>query len=166
MMYIANIGEEDLKEPNKNPHLLALQKKVEEEKVSLIILCGKVEAELITLSEDDRKEFLSLFNLKEPSLHSMIREGFKLLGLINFFTAGPKEARAWTIKKGITAKEAAGEIHSDIERGFICAEVIAFEDYLKVENFQKAKENGLLRLEGKEYKIKDGDIVYFRFNVS
>jgi len=95
----------------------------------------------------------------------MIREGFKLLKLINFFTAGPKETRAWTIKEGTTAKEAAGEIHSDIERGFIAAEVISYEDYQKVKNWHQAKELGLIRLEGKDYIVQEGDLLYFRFYV-
>lgn len=166
MMYIANVGEGDLFALEGNPFFLALKEKAERERITLIPLCGKIEAELASLPEEEREEFLKAFNLKEPSLHKMIREGFKLLGLINFFTAGPKESRAWTIKEGTSAKAAAGEIHSDMERGFICAEVISYEDYLKVENFQKAKENGFLRLEGKDYLIKDGDLVFFRFNVT
>lgn len=166
MMYIANVSEEDLTNLEKNSYYIALKTKAEKENIPLIPLCGKLEAEFITLSEEEREEFLKAYHLKEPSLHQMIRAGFKLLKLINFFTAGPKEARAWTIKEGTTAKEAAGEIHSDIERGFICAEVISFEDYLKTESFQKAKESGLIRLEGKDYLVKDGDIIYFRFNVT
>lgn len=166
MMYIANIGEEDLFAIEENPFFLALKEKAEKEGIPLIPLCGKIEAELASLLEEEREEFLLAYNLREPSLHKMIREGFKLLGLINFFTAGPKETRAWTIKKGTNAKAAAGEIHSHMEKGFICAEVISYEDYHKVENFQKAKEMGLVRLEGKDYIIKDGDLVYFRFNVT
>jgi GTP-binding protein YchF len=165
IMYIANIGEEDLANPEGNKHFQALKEKAETERTPLIALCGKVEAELSTLSEEEREEFLRAFGLKEPGLYQMIREGFALLNLITFFTAGPKEARAWTIKRGTTAKEAAGVIHSDIERGFISAEVISFEDYKRVPNFSKAKELGLLRLEGRDYILEDGDIVYFRFNV-
>ncbi len=165
IMYIANIGEEDLANPEGNRHFRALKEKAEAERTLLIALCGKVEAELSTLSEEERGEFLKAFGLKEPGLYQMIREGFALLNLITFFTAGPKEARAWTIKRGTTAKEAAGVIHSDIERGFISAEVISFEDYRRVPNFSKAKELGLLRLEGRDYILEDGDVVYFRFNV-
>jgi GTP-binding protein YchF len=165
IMYIANIGEEDLVNPQGNKHFRALKAKAEIEGIPIIALCGKVEAELSSLTENEREEFLKAFGLKEPGLYQMIREGFSLLNLITFFTAGPKEARAWTIKRGTTAKEAAGVIHSDIERGFISAEVISFEDYKKAPNFQKAKELGLLRLEGRDYILEDGDIVYFRFNV-
>lgn len=165
IMYIANLGEEDLGHPQGNKHFVALKEKAESEKIPLIPLCGKVESELSSLPENEREEFLKAFGLKEPGLYQMIREGFALLELITFFTAGPKEARAWTIKRGTTAKEAAGVIHSDIERGFISAEVISFEDYKRAPNFQKAKELGLLRLEGKDYILEDGDVVYFRFNV-
>ncbi len=165
VMYIANIGEKDLQNPFENPHLKALKEKAERENIPLIPLCGKFEAELIGLEEEERKEFLKAFGVKELGLYSMIIEGFKLLNLITFFTANKNEARAWTIKKGTTAKEAAGNIHSDFEKGFICAEVISFEEYAKVESFQKAKELGLIRLEGKDYLVEDGDLIYFKFNV-
>ena len=165
VMYIANIGEEDLPDPTKNPHYKALKEKAEKERIPLIALCGKIEAELIGLEEKERRAFLEAFGLNEPGLSQMIKVGFKLLNLITFFTANKNEARAWTIKKGTTAKEAAGVIHSDFEKGFICAEVIPFEEYVKLESFQKARELGLLRLEGKDYLVKDGDIIYFKFNV-
>lgn len=165
LMYIGNIGEEDLAEPLKNPKILALKEKAEKEEIPLILLCGKIEAEMGELSEEERKEFLQAFGLEKTGLEEVIKAGFRILGLLTFFTANKNEARAWTAKKGITAKEAAGFIHSDMERGFICAEVISYEDYLKVENFNKARELGLIRLEGKDYLVKDGDLMYFRFNV-
>ncbi len=165
MMYIANIGEEELLEPEKNPHFLRLKEKAEREGISYIALSGKIEAELAFLSEEERKEFLKAYGLEEPGLYKLIRQGFSLLNFINYFTTGPKETRSWVVKKGTTAKEAAGEIHSDIEKGFICAEVISYREYEKVPNLQKAKELGLIRLEGKDYLVQEGDIIYFRFNV-
>ena len=165
MMYIANLGEEDLLNPSKNPHFKALKEKAEKEGVPLIPLGGKFEAELIGLTEEEREEFLKAYGLKEPGLNKMIREGFKLLNLITFFTANKNEARAWTTKMGTTAKEASGIIHSDFEKGFIGAEVISFEEYLQVESFHKARELGLLRLEGKDYLVQEGDLIYFKFNL-
>lgn len=165
VMFIANIGEEDLTNPEGNVHYQKLKTKCEEEGIPLVALCGKIENELAGLDPEERDSFLEAYGLKEPGLYQMIREGFKLLKLINFFTAGPKETRAWTIKEGTTAKEAAGEIHSDIERGFIAAEVISYEDYQKVKNWHQAKELGLIRLEGKDYIVQEGDLLYFRFNV-
>jgi len=165
IMYIANIGEEDLEKPENNPHLTRLKEKAEKENAPVIALCGKVEQELVELSEEDRKEFLEALSLEEPGLHKMIRTGYRLLNLITFFTAGPKEARAWTIKEGTTAQKAAGEIHSDMERGFIAAEVISYEKYVKIGSFQKARELGEVRLEGRDYVVKDGDIMLIKFNV-
>ncbi|GAB6072991.1 redox-regulated ATPase YchF [Venenivibrio stagnispumantis] len=165
IMYIANIPEEDLPNGENNIYLKQLKEKAEKEGAPLVILCGKVEQELIELPKEERKEFLLALGLEEPGLNKMIKTGYKLLGLITYFTAGEKEARAWTIKEGTKAPQAAGEIHSDIERGFIAAEVINYEDYIKIGSMQKAKELGQLRIEGKDYIVKDGDIIYFRFNV-
>lgn len=165
VLYIANIGEEDLQNPLKNSHYIALKEKAERENIPLIALCGKIEAELISLEKEERKAFLEAFGLSEPGLFQMIREGFRLLNLITFFTANKNEARAWTIKRGTPAKEAAGLIHSDFERGFICAEVISFLEYINVESFHKARELGLVRLEGKDYLVNDGELIYFKFNV-
>ncbi|MCS7150369.1 MAG: redox-regulated ATPase YchF [Caldimicrobium sp.] len=165
MMYIANLGEEDLISLDENEPYRALEEKTKNEGIPLVALCGKLENELANLTHEEKKAFLEAFGLKEPGLNVMIREGFKLLKLINFYTTGPKETRAWIIKEGTTAKEAAGEIHSDMERGFIAAEVLPYEDYLRAESWQKARDLGLIRLEGKDYLVKDGDIIYFRFNV-
>ncbi len=165
LMYIANINEEDLPEGEGNPYVKAIKEKAEKEGSPVVVLSGKVEQELIELQPEERKEFLEALGLSEPGLNKMIRTGYKLLDLITYFTAGEKEARAWTIKKGTKAPQAAGEIHSDFERGFISAEVINYDELIKVGSLQKAKEMGLIRLEGKDYEVKDGDVIHFRFNV-
>ncbi|SHK50096.1 redox-regulated ATPase YchF [Thermocrinis minervae] len=163
MMYVANVDEESLSSPNE--HLKRLIEYARGIGVPVVVICAKLEAELIALEEEERKELLKAYGLEEPGLNKLVREGYKLLDLITFFTAGEKETRAWTVKKGTKAPQAAGKIHSDMERGFIAAEVINYEDYIKVGSLAKAKEMGLVRLEGKDYQIQDGDIVYFRFNV-
>ena len=163
LMYIANVSEEDLSQPSES--VKKLVKKAEEEGAPVIMLCGKVEQELLELPPEERQEFLEALGLKEPALYKMIKVGYELLNLITFFTTGPKETRAWTIKQGTKAQEAAGEIHSDMQRGFIAAEVIPYEKYVKIGSFQKAKELGEVKLEGRDYIVKDGDIMLFRFNV-
>ncbi len=165
MMYIANISEKDLPEGENNPLIIKLKEFALKKGIPIIILCGKIEQELIELSKEERKEFMEVLNLKESGLNKLIKIGYKLLDLITFFTTNPKETRAWTIKKGTKALKAAGKIHSDMERGFIAAEVINYEDYIKIGSLHKAKELGLIKIEGKDYEIKDGDIIYFRFNV-
>ncbi|MEN3027763.1 MAG: redox-regulated ATPase YchF [Aquificaceae bacterium] len=163
LMYVANVGEKDLPEGN----LLSERvfKYAQEEGAPAVLICAKLEEELIGLEGEEKKELLRSYGLEEPGLNKLIREAYRLLELITFFTAGEKETRAWTIKKGTKAPQAAGKIHSDFERGFIAAEVINYEDYIRVGSIAKAKELGLVRLEGKEYEIRDGDIVYFRFNL-
>ncbi|EDP75621.1 redox-regulated ATPase YchF [Hydrogenivirga sp. 128-5-R1-1] len=165
MMYVANVGEEDLPEGENNPHLQKVRERAQRENAPVVVVCAEIEAQLAGLEEEERRELLEAYGLSEPGLNKVIREGYKLLNLITFFTAGEKETRAWTIVKGTKAPQAAGKIHSDIERGFIAAEVINYEDYIKVGSMTKAKEKGLVRLEGKEYEVQDGDIIYFRFNV-
>ena len=125
----------------------------------------KTEQEISLLQEDEKKEYLDLMGMKEPVLNKIIFEGYKMLGLRTFFTAGPNEIRAWTIKNGFLAPNAAGVIHTDFEKGFIKAEVIAYDDFIKFEGELKAKEKGKLRLEGRDYLVKDGDIIHFKFNV-
>lgn len=164
VIYVANVSEKDLAEKS-NPLVGALKKKAELEGIPIVEVCAKVEAELVDFSEEEREEFLKALGIEEPGLNKLIREGAKLLDLITFFTVNPKEARSWLIKKGTKAPEAAGEIHSDMERGFIACEVISFEDYHRVKNLHQAKELGLVRLEGRDYMVQDGDIIYFRFNV-
>lgn len=163
LMYVANVSEKDL--PEGNEFSKRVFEYAKEEGSPAVLICAKLEEELIGLEPEEKEELLKSYGLEEPGLNKLIREAYKLLDLITFFTAGEKEARAWTVKKGTKAPQAAGKIHSDFERGFIAAEVINYEDYIKVGSLSKAKELGLVRLEGKDYEIKDGDIVYFRFNV-
>ncbi|MCS7195643.1 MAG: redox-regulated ATPase YchF [Aquificaceae bacterium] len=163
LLYVANVGERDL--PEGNPLSERVFRYAQEEAAPAVLICAKLEEELIGLEGEEKEELLRSYGLKEPGLNKLIREAYRLLELITFFTAGEKETRAWTLKKGTRAPQAAGKIHSDFERGFIAAEVINYEDYIKVGSMAKAKELGLVRLEGKEYEVRDGDIVYFRFNV-
>jgi len=128
-------------------------------------VCAAIEAEISQLEDADRAEFLKDLGLDEPGLNRVIRAGYALLGLQTYFTAGEKEVRAWTVRKGATAPQAAGVIHTDFERGFIRAEVIAYDDYIALKGEQGAKEAGKLRLEGKEYIVREGDVMHFRFNV-
>lgn len=161
-LYIANVSEHGFK---NNPHLDAVNKIAEKESAQVVAICAAIEQELSELSDDDATLFLEEMGLEESGLKRVIRAGYSLLGLQTYFTAGPKEARAWTVKIGATAPQAAGAIHSDFERGFICAETISYQDFIQYKGEHGAKEAGRLRLEGKEYIIKDGDVVHFRFNV-
>jgi len=165
LMYVANIGEEDLPEGKNNPYVKAIKEKAEKEGAPVVILSGKVEQELIEIPKEERKELLEAYGLKEPGLNKMIRTGYNLLDLITYFTTGEKETRAWTIKRGTKAPQAAGEIHSDFERGFIAAEVINYDELIKYGSLAKAKEAGAVRIEGKDYVVQDGDVMLFRFNV-
>ena len=131
----------------------------------MVAICAALEAQIADLSDEDKQVFLADMGLKEPGLNRLIRAAYELLGLQTYFTAGPKEVRAWTIHKGDTAPQAAGVIHTDFEKGFIRAEVIAYDDYVALKGEQGAKEAGKMRLEGKEYVVKDGDVMHFRFNV-
>jgi ribosome-binding ATPase YchF (GTP1/OBG family) len=131
----------------------------------VVVVSNKIESEVAELEDDERLEFLQDLGLEEPGLNRVIRAGYKLLGLQQYFTAGPKEVRAWTVSVGATAPQAAGVIHTDFEKGFIRAEVIAYEDYVEHKGEQGAKDAGRWRLEGKTYEVADGDVVHFRFNV-
>ncbi|MCX8515266.1 MAG: redox-regulated ATPase YchF [Burkholderiales bacterium] len=161
-MYVANVKEDGF---NNNQHLSNLQARAKEESVPLVAICAAMEAEIAELEDNDKIEFLQDMGLEEPGLDRLIRAGYDLLGLQTYFTAGVKEVRAWTVKVGASAPEAAGVIHTDFERGFIRAEVIGFTDFVNCGGEQKAKEAGKMRLEGKEYIVKDGDVMHFRFNV-
>lgn len=163
VLYAANVKEQDL--PNGGPLVEQVRKLAEAEGSEVGVICGKVEAEVAELAEDEAKEYLKEFGLKESGLNLLIRLGYHLLGLITFLTAGEPEVRAWTVLKGSTAPQAAGVIHSDFERGFIRAEVMKYDDLIQYGTQQAVKEKGLYRLEGKEYIIQDGDVVYFRFSV-
>lgn len=163
MLYVANVDEDGLSEDNI--HVKALKKIAEAEGAAVVKICGKTECELQDLSREEAEEYLESLGMERPGLESLIRSGYALLGLITFFTAGEKEVRAWTIERGTSAQKAAGKIHSDIERGFIRAEVCSYEDFKKFKSLAFAKEKGRLRLEGKDYTVEDGDIMYFRHNV-
>ena len=167
IMYVANISEEDLSNPDQNENVKKVKEYAKTENAEVIPLCIKIEEELSSLEDDDEKEMLEALGLEESGLDKLIKASYNLLGLISFLTAGEPEVRAWTIKKGTKAPQAAGKIHSDIERGFIKAEVISFKDLTEKANnsMVQAKEKGLVRSEGKEYIMQDGDIVLFRFNV-
>ena len=161
-VYIANVDENGF---TNNPLLTAVENLAQQEKAVTVVICAALEAEISELADDEKDEFLASMGLKEPGLDRVIRAGYDLLGLKTYFTAGVKEVRAWTITEGFTAPQAAGVIHTDFERGFIRAEVIAYEDFIKHRGEQGSKEAGKLRLEGKEYLVQDGDVMHFRFNV-
>ncbi|MBK1720968.1 redox-regulated ATPase YchF [Thiocystis violacea] len=161
-MYIANVAEDGF---SKNPYLERVTALAEEEGAAVVAVCAAIEAEIVELADEERNEFLLDLGLEEPGLNRVVRAGYRLLGLETYFTAGPKEVRAWTIPGGVKAPQAASVIHTDFERGFIRAEVIGYEDFVACKGEQGAKEAGKLRSEGKEYVVKDGDIIHFRFNV-
>ncbi len=162
VMYIANVDESGFE---NNPHLDAVARYAQDEGAEFVAICAAIEAEIAQLDDEDKVVFLSDLGFDEPGLNRVIRTGYQLLGLQTYFTAGPKEVRAWTTKIGATAPQAAGEIHTDFEKGFIRAEVIGYDDYISGNGEQGAKEAGRLRLEGKEYIVKEGDVMHFRFNV-
>jgi GTP-binding protein YchF len=162
LMYVANVAEKGF---TNNPHLDTVCGRAAAEGSEVVAVCAAIEAEIAQLEEADRADFLSELGLEEPGLNRVIRAGYRLLGLQTYFTAGEKEVRAWTVKIGATAPQAAGVIHTDFEKGFIRAEVIGYEDYLANKGEQRAKEAGKLRLEGKEYIVREGDVMHFRFNV-
>jgi GTP-binding protein YchF len=166
IIYVANVDENSLDEdPVQNPHYAALKEFAASENSGIVSICGGLEAELAELEGEEKQMFLEDMGLSESGLNRLIRAGYDLLGLISFLTAGPKEVRAWTIRKGTKAPGAAGKIHSDFERGFIRAEIVAFDDLMRLGSMTAAKEAGLVRSEGKEYVMKDGDVTLFRFNV-
>ncbi|MEW8692466.1 MAG: redox-regulated ATPase YchF [Candidatus Thiodiazotropha endolucinida] len=162
VLYIANVAEDGF---TGNPHLDALSALATGEGAEVVPVCAAIEAEIVELDEDERGEFLADLGLEEPGLNRVVRAGYKLLGLETYFTAGEKEVRAWTIPVSATAPQAAGVIHTDFERGFIRAEVVAYEDFVACKGEQGAREAGKLRSEGKEYVVRDGDVIHFRFNV-
>ncbi len=161
-MYVANVDEKGF---TGNPHLDALAALAQAEGAEVVAVCAAIEAEISELDEADRAAFLADLGLAEAGLDRIIRAGYRLLGLLTFFTAGPKEVRAWTVRTGASAPQAAGVIHTDFERGFIRAETIAFPDYLAGKGEAGARDAGRLRLEGKEYVVREGDVMHFRFNV-
>jgi hypothetical protein len=162
VMYVANVAEDGFED---NPHLEAVKKLAACEGAEVVAICAAIEAEIAQLEDEDKAEFLVDLGLEEPGLDRVVRCGYRLLGLQTFFTAGPKEVRAWTTQVGATAPKAAAEIHTDFEKGFIRAEVISYDDFVSFRGEQGAKEAGRLRLEGKDYVVQEGDIMHFRFNV-
>jgi len=165
MFYVANVKEDQLAGADKDPLVAKVRAVAEREGTTVDVICAAIEAEIMQLSEAERPDFLSSVGLTEPSLNQVIRTGYKALDMITFFTAGKKEVRAWTIQKGDKAPRAAGKIHTDFERGFIRAEVIWWEDLIKLGSEAACKAQGKMGTEGKEYVVRDGDVMHFRFNV-
>ncbi len=162
VLYVANVAEDGF---TNNPRLDAVTALAKSEGAEVVSVCASIEAEIAELEDADRADFLAGLGLEEPGLNRVIRAGYKLLGLQTYFTAGPKEVRAWTIHAGYTAPQAAGVIHTDFERGFIRAEVIGYDDFIACKGESGAREAGKMRLEGKEYVVREGDVMHFRFNV-
>ena len=161
-MYIANVAEDGF---DDNPYLAAVQNLAASEGAEVVAICNKLESEIVELEEDEKSDFLAEMGMTEPGLNRVIRAGYQLLRLQTYFTAGVKEVRAWTVKVGATAPEAAGVIHTDFQKGFIRAEVVGYDDFIAHNGEQGAKDAGRWRLEGKDYVVKDGDVIHFRFNV-
>ena len=161
-LYVPNVDDSGF---DNNPMLDAVRQRAENENAEVVPVCAAIEAELVEMEEDERKEFLIDMGLEEPGLDRVIRAGYKLLQLLTYFTAGVQEVRAWTVRANSTAPQAAGVIHTDFERGFIRAETIAYDDFVEFNGEHGAKEHGKLRLEGKDYIVQDGDVLHFRFNV-
>jgi GTP-binding protein YchF len=161
-MYIANVSDDGFE---NNPLLDSVREYAAVENAPVVPVCAAIESEMVELDDDEKAEFLAEMGLDEPGLNRVIRAGYQLLGLQTYFTAGVKEVRAWTVPIGATAPQAAGVIHTDFEKGFIRAEVISYEEFIEYKGEQGAKEAGKLRLEGKDYIVKDGDVMHFRFNV-
>jgi ribosome-binding ATPase YchF (GTP1/OBG family) len=165
VLYAANVDENEIAEGAGGQHAQALQAYAAGQASPLFVVCAKIESEMSQLEDDEREMFMAELNMPESGLDRLINASYDLLGLISFLTAGPKEVRAWTIARGTKAAAAAGKIHSDIERGFIRAETVGYDDLFTSGTYNAAKDSGLVRLEGKEYVIKDGDVILFRFNV-
>ena len=163
VLYVANVAEDDL--AGAHPFVAKVRELAEREGARVVVICGRVEAEISELEDEEKETFLSGMGLSESGLDRLVRCGYEMLGLITYFTAGKKEVRAWTVQAGTRAPQAAAVIHSDFEKGFIRAEVIAYDDYVMAAGEAGAKEKGLMRLEGKDYVTRDGDVMHFRFNV-
>ena len=166
VIYAANVSEDDLADDgDSNPHVAAVRKYAAENNCEVFVICAQIEQEIAELDDDEKQEYLDALGLSESGLDKLIAASYRLLGLISYLTSGEDETRAWTIKVGTKAPQAAGKIHSDFERGFIRAEVVNYQDLLDCGTYAKAKEKGLVGLEGKDYVVKDGDVILFRFNV-
>jgi ribosome-binding ATPase len=165
MLYVANVGEEDVADPSQNEFVQQVREYAEKDNAEVIVVCAKIEAEIVELDADEEAAFLEELGIAESGLDQLIRAAYSLLGLATFFTAGEQEVRAWTFKKGMKAPQCAGIIHSDFERGFIRAETVSYDDLVAAGSMAAAREAGKVRLEGKDYEVQDGDIIHFRFNV-
>lgn len=165
VLYVANVSEEDLLNNGENEYVQKVREYAEAEEAEVIVVCAKIESEIAELEGEERQAFLEDLGIKESGLDQLIRAAYNLLGLATYFTAGEKEVRAWTFRRGMKAPQAAGIIHTDFERGFIRAEVVSFEDLREAGSMATAREKGKVRLEGKEYIVQDGDVIHFRFNV-
>jgi ribosome-binding ATPase YchF (GTP1/OBG family) len=165
VLYVANVDESQLGNIEKDPLVARVRDLAQKEGARWVAICSKVEAEIQQLPKEERGDFLATVGLTEPGLNKLVREGFTLLGLQSYFTAGEDECRAWVIKKGFRAPQAAGVIHTDFERGFIKAEVIRWDELLRLGSEAAAKSKGAMRVEGKEYVVQDGDVMHFMFNV-
>ena len=163
VLYICNVSEEDAIEGNE--YSKSVQEIANAENALSIIISAKIESEISQLSNEEKSEYLTELGLEQSGLEQVIQSGYKLLDLITYFTSGPEESRAWTVPQGSNAPRAAREIHTDFEKGFIRAEVVSYEDYVYLEGEKKSKEAGKMRVEGKDYIVEDGDVIYFRFNV-
>ena len=165
LLYVANVSEEEVADASANPHVQAVIKYAAGEGAEVITVSAKMESEIAELPDEEAQEFLAMAGLEEAGLDRLIKAGFKLLGLMTYITAGEIEVRAWTIVRGTKAPQAAGKIHTDFERGFIRAEIVSYNDLVECGSKAAARDKGLVRLEGKEYVMQDGDVVEFRFNV-
>ena len=165
LLYAANVKEEQLADPDANPYIKSLSAHAKDEKRLVVVISAQIEAELSSLEADERQSYLESLGVKDSGVNNLIRAAFETLGLVTYFTAGEKEVRAWPFEKGFTAPQCAGIIHTDFERGFIKAEVISYNDYVSSGSEKVAKEKGVMRLEGKNYLMQDGDVVHFLFNV-
>ncbi|MCM3588142.1 redox-regulated ATPase YchF [Mesobacillus maritimus] len=165
MLYVANVGEDDIADPSDNEYVQRVRDFAKEDNAEVIVVCAKIEEEISELEGEEKEMFLSELGIEESGLDQLIRATYSLLGLATYFTAGVQEVRAWTFRRGMKAPQCAGIIHSDFERGFIRAETVSYDDLVAAGTMTAAREAGKVRLEGKEYEVKDGDIIHFRFNV-
>jgi ribosome-binding ATPase len=165
MLYVANVGEDEIAEPDNNPNVQKVKEYASNEGAEVIVICARIEEEISELDQEEKEMFLEELGITESGLDKLIKASYSLLGLATYFTAGVQEVRAWTFRKGIKAPQAAGIIHTDFERGFIRAETVSYNDLVEAGNMTVARERGKVRLEGKDYIVKDGDVIHFRFNV-
>lgn len=165
VLYVANVGEDDVADPSSNDHVQRVKEFAQQENAEVIVICANIEEEIAELDQEEKEMFLEELGIKESGLDQLIKAAYHLLGLGTYFTAGEQEVRAWTFRKGMKAPQAAGIIHTDFERGFIRAETVSYEDLMAAGSMVQARENGKVRLEGKEYIVQDGDVIHFRFNV-